>query len=186
MDSVLLFMSSLGIGNLADFPWPTPPPEKNVKTATSLLLSLNAFAEPEVSKRSALNCDNWAASLQKNANKAEITTLGRRLVLLPISPRYGFMLYASVEMSLELVKQGETQIIEAMCGVAAAFSIGNIFSHQKFEEEDHASEKGENHDKEEEKDAGGNEEDMTTCVGDTSGNSKKKGKNKGKKQTAEE
>ena len=41
-------------------------------------------------------------------------------MLLPVPPRYGIMLYASIQSSLEnLVPKGEGGIIEAMCGVVA-------------------------------------------------------------------
>jgi ATP-dependent helicase HrpA len=72
--AVILQMISLGLGDIADFPFLQPPDARGVKDGLDLLVELGA-----VTKGSA----------------PEITTIGRQLAGLPIDPRLGRMVIES-------------------------------------------------------------------------------------------
>ena len=65
--SVILQMTSLGLGDIARFPFVEPPDKRNVRAGVELLEELGALRGPELTK------------------------LGRRLARLPIDPRLGRM-----------------------------------------------------------------------------------------------
>jgi ATP-dependent helicase HrpA len=72
--SVILRMASLGLGEVADFPFLEPPDARQVKDGVALLQELGAFdpAEPDPARR--------------------LTRLGRTLARLPVDPRLARML----------------------------------------------------------------------------------------------
>lgn len=116
-----------GIDDAAGFPWPTAPPERNVYAAMWRLASLGALSRSGASPTSA-------------ANDLRITTLGRRLVLLPIPPRYGVALYAALEEAVDLVSARKlslsafSALLRCACALVAGFSVGNLFSFARAEE----------------------------------------------------
>src|SRR5688572_1681497 len=67
--SVILQMTSLGLGDLGRFPFVEPPDRRNVTAGRQLLEELNAIS-----------------------SDAELTKIGRRLARLPIDPRLGRMI----------------------------------------------------------------------------------------------
>eukprot|EP00392_Amoebophrya_sp_AT5.2_P010868 g10935.t1 len=152
MDSVLLSMAAMGIPQLDRFPWPTPPPERNVRSARERLLGLGAFDVHDNSKDKGAVGDvgNYAAdhlhqsTTATSASQVGITTMGRRLALLPMPPRYSVMLYQALQQALSWVKasreqcdqqkqkqdlvKNAAQLLECACLVAAALSTGNVLS----------------------------------------------------------
>ncbi|WP_121434730.1 ATP-dependent RNA helicase HrpA [Actinomadura pelletieri] len=72
--SVILQMTSLGLGDIAAFPFVEPPDRRNVKAGVDLLHELGAI-DPS----------------QKDPRK-RLTPLGRRLAQLPVDPRLGRMI----------------------------------------------------------------------------------------------
>ena len=73
--SVILQMTSLGLGDLARFPFVDPPDRRNVAAGVQLLQELGALGVRE-----------------SGAKPATLTKLGRRLARLPIDPRLGRMI----------------------------------------------------------------------------------------------
>ncbi|TDC44033.1 ATP-dependent RNA helicase HrpA [Actinomadura sp. KC345] len=71
--SVILQMTSLGLGDIAAFPFVEPPDRRNVKAGVDLLHELGAIDPSEKDPRKRL------------------TPLGRRLAQLPVDPRLGRM-----------------------------------------------------------------------------------------------
>ncbi|SFP65407.1 ATP-dependent helicase HrpA [Actinomadura madurae] len=72
--SVILQMTSLGLGDIAAFPFVEPPDRRNVKAGVDLLHELGAIDPAEKDPRKRL------------------TPLGRRLAQLPVDPRLGRMI----------------------------------------------------------------------------------------------
>jgi ATP-dependent helicase HrpA len=70
--SVILQMTSLGLGDIERFPFVEPPDRRNVQAGTQLLEELGAVAT--------------------TGRQGELTKVGRRLARLPIDPRLGRML----------------------------------------------------------------------------------------------
>src|SRR5439155_15767316 len=93
--SVLLQMTTLGLGDLAAFPFIDPPDRRQVTDGVQLLEELGAFdpAENDVRKR--------------------LTPLGRKLAQLPVDPRLARMVLAA---------EGNGCVREVMV-IAAALSI---------------------------------------------------------------
>jgi ATP-dependent helicase HrpA len=77
--SVILQMASLGLGDLARFPFVEPPDKRNIAAGTQLLEELGAVR---------LTRANGAT----RSAGPELTKLGRRLARLPIDPRLGRMI----------------------------------------------------------------------------------------------
>ena len=88
--SVILQMTSLGLGDVARFPFLEPPDSRNVQAGVQLLEELGALTSPvdEVSRR------RWRASSTTDVSKPakQLTQLGRRLARLPIDPRLARMI----------------------------------------------------------------------------------------------
>ncbi|WUI03870.1 ATP-dependent RNA helicase HrpA [Spirillospora sp. NBC_00431] len=93
--SVILQMTSLGLGDIAAFPFVEPPDRRNVKAGVDLLHELGAI-DPS----------------QKDPRK-RLTPLGRRLAQLPVDPRLGRMI-------LEADKNG---CVREVLIITAALSI---------------------------------------------------------------
>ncbi|HQR28127.1 MAG TPA: ATP-dependent RNA helicase HrpA [Nocardioides sp.] len=80
--SVILQMASLGLGDLARFPFVDPPDRRTVTAGVQLLEELGALTVG-----SGTSADGQRASRQHR-----LTALGRRLARLPIDPRLGRMI----------------------------------------------------------------------------------------------
>ncbi len=156
MDSVLLSMASMGIPDLDKFPWPTPPPGKNVNAARMRLEALGAFSSCSsvgTGENYAATPCNATSNIKKNSSN--ITTMGRRLVLFPLQPRYSVMLYQALQKALELYgKRNSTAVdgggqhgskanasltsknyktlaqllLQSACLLTAALSTGNVLT----------------------------------------------------------
>ncbi|MGO1770916.1 MAG: ATP-dependent RNA helicase HrpA, partial [Microbacterium sp.] len=72
--SVVLQMLSLGFGDIADFPFLTPPDSRGVKAAFDLLVELGAV------------------TLDRSGGSPRLTKTGRRIARMPIDPRFARML----------------------------------------------------------------------------------------------
>lgn len=100
IDSTLLFLGSLGIPDIMQFPWPTPPHSSTIQFAANRLLALGAVDE-----------------------KKRVTTLGKRISVLPVAPRYGKMLLEAVRISA-----AGAPILDLVCIVVAGLSVSNLFA----------------------------------------------------------
>ncbi|MFZ9629758.1 MAG: ATP-dependent RNA helicase HrpA [Ilumatobacteraceae bacterium] len=95
--SVILQMTALGLGEVADFPFLDPPDARSVRDGYALLEELGAI-EPDTDRR---------------GNGRRLTRLGRRLARLPVDPRLG-------RMVLEAERHG---CVREVMVIAAALSI---------------------------------------------------------------
>ncbi len=86
--SVILQMLSLGIGEVSEFPFLTPPDQRGIRDGLELLAELGA-----VQTGNAMKTEGAA---QRSAGKARgtyrITKIGRELARLPIEPRFARMI----------------------------------------------------------------------------------------------
>ncbi|MGW8529644.1 ATP-dependent RNA helicase HrpA [Nocardiopsis sp. NPDC055824] len=83
--SVILQMASLGLGDVAAFPFVDGPDHRQIKDGVNLLLELGAL-HPEAE-----------AASGKGGGKRRLTQTGRRLAQLPIDPRLGRMVLEAQE-----------------------------------------------------------------------------------------
>ncbi len=93
--SVILQMTSLGLGDVGRFPFVDPPDQRNVKAGVQLLEELGAL------------------DVRGSDRRHRLTKLGRRLVVLPIDPRLARM----------VVEADRLGCLREMLVVAAALSI---------------------------------------------------------------
>ncbi len=86
--SVILQMTSLGLGEVARFPFVEPPDQRNVTAGVQLLEELGALRtgpEPAPSRRT-------RRGRGRGPGAPRLTEIGRRLARLPIDPRMGRMI----------------------------------------------------------------------------------------------
>ncbi len=102
--SVVLQMLALGFGDIADFPFLTPPDSRGVKAAFDLLVELNAVRRG-AGGRGGGAADGW-----------QLTDVGREISRLPIDPRFARML-------VEAKKTGVTRDVLA---IVAGMSIQDV------------------------------------------------------------
>ncbi|HEX6517096.1 MAG TPA: ATP-dependent RNA helicase HrpA, partial [Nocardioidaceae bacterium] len=76
--SVILQMTALGLGDVSRFPFVDPPDQRNVKAGVQLLEELGALVSTGSTSRDA-------------TSGRKLTSLGRRLVTLPLDPRLARM-----------------------------------------------------------------------------------------------
>ena len=112
--SVILQMANLGLGDVASFPFVDPPEDRNIRDGIALLEELGAV-DPE-----------------RAGTRKWLTTLGRRLVRMPVDPRMGRM----------VIEAGETDCLHEVMVIAAAMSIQDPrerpFDHRTQADQHHA------------------------------------------------
>ena len=102
IEDVVLQMKAMGIQNIVGFPFPTCPDKSHLESAEQLLTNLGAL-RPKESKRDVL----------------EITNIGRRMAMVPVSPRLAKILAVASKESCE--------ILEYMIAIVAGLSVGEPF-----------------------------------------------------------
>ena len=93
--SVILQMANLGLGDAASFPFVDPPEDRNIRDGIALLEELGAV-DPE-----------------RYGTRKWLTTLGRRLVRMPVDPRLGRM----------VIEAGADDCLHEVMVITAALSI---------------------------------------------------------------
>lgn len=100
LSSVILSMASLGLGDIADFPFLQPPDKRSVRDGVQLLQELGAFA-PGGSDRS---------------SDRPLTDIGRYMARIPTDPRLARILVAA----------HENNVLEQIAVIVAALSIQDV------------------------------------------------------------
>ena len=95
--SVVLQMLALGFGDIASFPFLTPPDSRGVRAALDLLVELGAVHG-------------------SRGGEPELTALGRRIARLPIDPRFARM----------LVEAERTDVLAEVLAIVAGLSIQDV------------------------------------------------------------
>ncbi|GAA3629214.1 ATP-dependent RNA helicase HrpA [Microbacterium awajiense] len=95
--SVILQMLSLGFGDIADFPFLTPPDSRGVKAALDLLVELGAVRDDR-------------------GGRTKLTDIGRRIARLPIDPRFARM----------LLEAERTKVLPEVLAIVAGMSIQDV------------------------------------------------------------
>ena len=112
--SVILQMANLGLGDVASFPFVDPPADRNIRDGIALLEELGAVDPDRYGTR------KW------------LTTLGRRLVRLPVDPRLGRM----------VIEAGANNCLHEVMVIAAGMSIQDPrerpFDHRTQADQQHA------------------------------------------------
>ena len=115
--SVILQMTALGLGDIARFPFLDPPDSRNVQAGVQLLDEIGAVTRG-VSKRRTPRGRRSARSSEDPsgrpaAQQQTLTTVGRKIVRLPVDPRLG-------RMVLEAERNG---CVRDVITIVAALSI---------------------------------------------------------------
>jgi ATP-dependent helicase HrpA len=95
LDAVILQMISMGLGDIAAFPFLQPPDPRGVKDGMDLLIELNAI------------------SRDRTTGHVRITGIGRELSRLPVDPRFGRM----------LVEARRNGVVREVTAIVAGLSI---------------------------------------------------------------
>ena len=98
--SVILQMASLGLGDIARFPFVEPPDRRNIQAGVQLLEELGALVVGRVASaserietpRHGLDTPPRSSAATRPAKAPRLTKLGRRLARLPIDPRLARMI----------------------------------------------------------------------------------------------
>ncbi|KAI8853330.1 P-loop containing nucleoside triphosphate hydrolase protein [Chytridium lagenaria] len=127
VEGVILQMKSMGISNVINFPFPTPPSADSLRKGERLLVHLGALTRSEAGEPS------------------KITELGRLLSSYPISPRYAKMLVIAASQT--------KRIVEFLIAIVAGMTVGDIFIreesiHDKVGNEDDDDSEGSDDDEE--------------------------------------
>ncbi|MCR2809633.1 MULTISPECIES: ATP-dependent RNA helicase HrpA [unclassified Microbacterium] len=109
--SVILQMLSLGFGDIASFPFLTPPDSRGVKAAIDLLLELGAV-RPSGDARARRGAEGRAAA----GTGTRLTDLGREISRLPIDPRFARM----------LIEARRTGVARDVLAIVAGMSIQDV------------------------------------------------------------
>jgi len=121
--AVILQMISIGLGDIAAFPFLQPPDSRGIQDGMDLLLELGALRrlssvpKERVSKppRGA-DFDTRPAAATQSARSFEITQVGRDLAALPLDPRFGRML-------VEAKRHG---VVREVAAIVAGLSIQDV------------------------------------------------------------
>ncbi|HEY4225670.1 MAG TPA: ATP-dependent RNA helicase HrpA [Pseudolysinimonas sp.] len=96
--AVILQMISIGLGDIAAFPFLQPPDSRGIQDGTDLLLELNAI------------------SRDRTTGHTRITQVGRDLAALPLDPRFGRM----------LVEAKRNGVVREVAAIVAGLSIQDV------------------------------------------------------------
>ncbi|HEU4850466.1 MAG TPA: ATP-dependent RNA helicase HrpA, partial [Terrimesophilobacter sp.] len=112
--AVILQMISLGLGDIAEFPFLQPPDSRGIKDGLDLLRELGAV-ELEAKAVSGLRRDPGADGRlgRRETTGIQITKIGRQLAGLPIDPRLGRM----------VIESGKYGVTREVMAIVAALSI---------------------------------------------------------------
>ncbi|MGH3446046.1 MAG: ATP-dependent RNA helicase HrpA [Nocardioidaceae bacterium] len=112
--AVILQMTSLGLGDIARFPFVEPPDTRSVQAGVQLLDELGALTTaPARGKRRGRRTTPSSNASRGSGGKPRLTAIGRQLVRLPVDPRLGRM----------LVEAGRNGCLREVIVVAAALSM---------------------------------------------------------------
>ncbi|MES1913047.1 MAG: hypothetical protein MHM6MM_005279 [Cercozoa sp. M6MM] len=107
IESLVLRLKSMGIEDVAGFPWPTPPPLTRVREATRLLRSLGAIT-PAIHKEE---------DERKDLGYASVTDTGRAMARLPV--------HARLAKALCVARHGG--VIGHVIALVSALSVQSLF-----------------------------------------------------------
>ncbi|ORX79504.1 P-loop containing nucleoside triphosphate hydrolase protein [Anaeromyces robustus] len=112
IDGVVVQMKSMGISQVCNFPFPTPPNRDQLRKSEKILTYLGA--------------------LDPNTKNFKITPLGKLIAKLPVLPRYGKMLI--------LAAQQGNNILPYVIAIVAGLSVGDPFERDETLLSNHAGE----------------------------------------------
>ncbi len=99
--SVILQMTSLGLGDIERFPFVEPPDTRAVQSGVQLLEEIGAITTQPAKRRTSRGRRPGRSSRRTpspaSAGQLRLTKIGRQLVALPVDPRLGRMVLAAAE-----------------------------------------------------------------------------------------
>jgi ATP-dependent RNA helicase DHX37/DHR1 len=127
VDGVVLQMKSLGIGDVARFPFPTPPDRGGLESAVRSLTHIGALSVPTTTRGTLEDAEDYRSTI--------ITDVGRSMNQFPLNPRYAKMLLMATQ---------EPAVLPHVIAIVAALTVKQMFLHdsqmnamkQKEEEKD--------------------------------------------------
>jgi ATP-dependent helicase HrpA len=108
--AVILQMLSLGLGDIASFPFLTPPDPRGIQDGLDLLLELGAIGSRLT------DSDRRGERPAAKSGHSRITAVGRELARLPVDPRFGRM----------LVEAKRNGVVREVAAIVAGLSIQDV------------------------------------------------------------
>ena len=137
LDGLLLQMKSIGITDVSSFPFPTRPPEKSMTAAVAMLMNIGALARSSPSSNRPAHM-TWLMSGKENQLPEEsITSLGKLLSQIPISPRLGKMLVFAHRSGNYALYMHTLSLIAVLSDISP-FTQGNNSAATAFESQKNA------------------------------------------------
>nr|KAJ3420385.1 ATP-dependent RNA helicase dhx37 [Polyrhizophydium stewartii] len=109
IEDVVMQMKSMGINQVINFPFPTPPSKANLQIAERLLKYLGALETPSAGVA--------ATRPTASAEVLTITELGRLMARFPVSPRHSKMLVIAAKQS--------SAVLPYIVAIVAGLSVGD-------------------------------------------------------------
>lgn len=128
VEGVVLQMKSMGIDQVVNFPFPTPPDRLSLRKAEVLLQTLGALSVPS-------NTTLVAGTQVDGAVGGQITSLGKQMADYPVSPRFAKMLAIG----------NQHGAMPYVIAIVAGMSVGDPFVHESAIEADDEDAEGLTH-----------------------------------------
>lgn len=126
-DAVVMRLRAMGIRNVAKFPFPTRPSEKDIATSEKLLTDLGALHASGRIPSLDIGGGFSTGRAADEANLLGVTKIGRSLAQLPLPPRFGRMLLSSQTSKLPLSPEERDASIRYTCRIAGVLTVGSVF-----------------------------------------------------------
>ncbi|WP_125100363.1 ATP-dependent RNA helicase HrpA [Leucobacter chromiireducens] len=114
--SVILQMLSLGLGDIARFPFLTPPDQRGIADGLGLLTELGAVTANTGGERDARGRGGRGGAAKRSGATHRITKVGRELARLPIEPRFARM----------VVEARRHEVVAEVLAIVAGLTIQDV------------------------------------------------------------
>ena len=114
--SVILQMLSLGLGDIARFPFLTPPDQRGIADGLGLLTELGAVTANTGGERDARGRGGRGGAAKRSGATRRITKVGRELARLPIEPRFARM----------VVEARRHEVVAEVLAIVAGLTIQDV------------------------------------------------------------
>lgn len=125
-DAVVMRLRAMGIRNVAKFPFPTRPSEKDIAAAEKLLTDLGALYAPGRIPSLDIGGGFSKGASTDESNLLGVTKIGRSLAQLPVPPRFGRMLLSARTSRLPLSTDERNAALRYTCRIAGILTVGSV------------------------------------------------------------
>lgn len=125
-DAVVMRLRAMGIRNVAKFPFPTRPNEKDIAASEKLLADLGALYSAGRIPSLDIGGGFSKGDATDESNLLGVTKIGRSLAQLPVPPRFGRMLLSARTSRLSLSTDERNAALRYTCRIAGILTVGSV------------------------------------------------------------